>query len=324
VVTRALRVGALLAGALYGANALAQSFPVKPLRLIVRAPPGGADDLHARILSQHLGKVLGQPVVLDYRPGAGGLVAWEFTAKSPPDGYTLLLAASGLAGIQSLRPDMPVDPWKDFAWVSQIATFPLIFTVHPALPVKNLKELIALARKRPGQLNYGSSGIGATPHIAAEYFRAAAKIELNHIPFKGASPMYLDLMAGRIEIGTSVLGSAIGFVKSGKVRALAVTSATRSTVLPDVPTVAEAAGLPGFEFTPFYAIVTQGQTPRDLVEQLSAAIGRVMAIPEFREAIIAAGSEPAANTPEQMLALAKRAAAQIAKIVQASGIKGTD
>ena len=308
----------------FAAPAVAQSFPVKPLRLIVRAPPGGGDDLHARLLAGPLGKVLNQQVLVEYRPGAGGLVAWEFTAKAPPDGYTLLLAASGLAGIRSLRPDMPVDPWKDFAWVSKVGTFPLIFYVNNALPVRNLKELIALARKRPGELNYGSSGVGATPHLAAEYFRGAAKIDINHVPFKGSSQLYIDVMAGRIEMGTSVLGGTLSFVRAGKLRPLAVTAASRSPQLPDVPTVAEAAGMPGFEFTPFYAIVTQGQTPRDIVNQLSVAIGKVMNVPEFRAGLLQAGTEPGANTPDEMLALAKHAAGQIDRIVRAAGIKGGD
>lgn len=302
----------------------AQVFPAKPLRLIVRAPPGGGDDLHARLLATPLAKALAQPVVLDYRPGAGGLVAWEITAKSQPDGYTLLLAASGLAGVRALRPEMPVDPWRDFAWVSQVATFPLILTANNALPARSLKDVVALARRRPGELNYGSSGIGATPHLAAEYFRGAAGIDINHVPFKGSSAMYLDLMAGRIELGTSVLGGAIPFVRSGRLRALAVTSATRSPQLPDVPTVAEALGLKDFEFTPFYAIVTQGQTPRDTVQVLSAAVGRAVANAELREGMLAAGSVPSASTPEQMLATARRAADQIERIVKATGIKGGD
>ena len=317
----AVAAAALLA---FAAPAIAQSFPAKPLRLIVRAPPGGGDDLHARLLAGPLAKALSQPVVVEYRPGAGGLVAWEFTAKAPPDGYTLLLAASGLAGIRSLRPDMPVDPWKDFAWVSKVGTFPLVFYVNNALPVKTLKELIALARKRPGELNYGSSGVGATPHLAAEYFLGAAKIGINHVPFKGSSQLYIDVMAGRIEMGTSVLGGTLGFFRAGKMRPLAITSASRSPQLPDVPTVAEAAALAGFEFTPFYAIVTQGQTPRDIVNLLSAAIGKVMNVPEFRDALLQAGTEPGANTPEQMLALAKHAAGQIDRIVKATGIKGGD
>ncbi|MBM3357175.1 MAG: tripartite tricarboxylate transporter substrate binding protein [Betaproteobacteria bacterium] len=301
--------------------ASAQKFPSKPLRIVVRAPPGGADDLHARVMAPRLGDVLGQRVIPDYRPGAGGLVAWEIVAKSPPDGYTLLLAASGLAAIRSLRADATaVDPWRDFAWVSQVANFPLVLTVHPSLPTKTLKDLVALARKRPGELNYGSSGVGATPHLAAEYFKAVAKIDIRHVPYKGASPMYLDLLGGRIEMGASVIGSAIPHIRNGKLRAMGVTSVTRSAQLPEAPTIAEG-GFPGFEFLPFYALVVAAGTPREIVSTLSEAIGKTISTPEVREQIIRAGSEPASNTPEQMLQLARKGAAQIEEIVRTANIK---
>ena len=189
-------------------GAMAQSFPGKPLRIVVRAPPGGTDDLLGRLISIRMGELLGQPVVVDYRTGAGGLVAWEFVAKAPPDGYTILLAASGLGAIKSLRPDTMLDPWRDFTWVSQVTNYQLTLVVHPSLPTKTLKDLIALARSRPGQLSYGSSGVGATPHLSAEYFKAAAKVDILHVPYKGAGPMYVDLMGGRVEIGFSVVASA--------------------------------------------------------------------------------------------------------------------
>jgi tripartite-type tricarboxylate transporter receptor subunit TctC len=304
------------------APAAAQGFPAKPLRLIVRAPPGGTDDLIARLVALQMSTVLGQQMIVDYRTGAGGLVAWEYVAKSPADGYTVLLAASGLAAIKSLRPDMPVDPWRDFAWVSQVANFMLVFAVHPSLPAKSVKELIALARSRPGQLSYGSSGVGATPHLAAEYFKSAARIDISHVPYKGAGPMYIDLMGGRIEMGSSVLGSALPHIRSGRLRALGVTGAARSSQLPEVPTVAEAA-LPGFEFTPFYALVVPSKTPREVVGALSGAVAKVMSAPDFREQFIrVAGVDPAFNTPEQMLQLARKDAAVIDKIVRAANIKG--
>ncbi|MDP2242358.1 MAG: tripartite tricarboxylate transporter substrate binding protein [Burkholderiales bacterium] len=286
----------------------------------MRASPGGADDFHARVISPKLGEVLGQRVLVEYRPGAGGLVAWDYVAKLQPDGYTLLLAASGLAAIKTLRPGMPVDPWKDFTWISQIANFTLVFSVHPSVPAKTLKELIALARSRPGQLNYGSSGVGATPHLAAEYFKAVAKIDIRHIPYKGAAPMYVDLMGGRIDMGTSVAGSVIPHINSGKLRALGVTSATRSSQLPDVPTVAES-GLQGFEFTPFYALVGPAGMPRDVVTTLAGAIEKTIATPEVRDQIIKGGSDPAANTPEQMLQLARKDADKIDQIVRDAKIK---
>jgi len=299
----------------------AQGFPSKPLRLIVRAPPGGTDDLIARLISPAIGKVVGQQVIVDYRPGAGGLVAWEYVAKQPPDGYTLSLAASGLAAVKSLRQETPVDPFRDFGWVSQVTSFMLVLVVHPSLPVRTLKELIALARSRPGQLSYGSSGVGATPHLAAEYFKAMAKVQIDHVPYKGAGPMYLDLIGGRIEMGAAVVGSAMPLIRSGKIRGLGVSGAKRSPQLPEVPTIAEA-GLTGYEFEPFYAIVVAIRTPREIMGALSEAIAKAMSPPEFREQFFRiVGSEVLFNTPEQMLQVAKKEAELIDKIVRAANIK---
>jgi len=264
--------------------------------------------------------MLGQRVIVEYRPGAGGLVAWEYVSKLPPDGYTLLLAASGLAAIKTLQPGMAVDPWKDFTWVSQVASFSLVFTVHPTVPAKTVKELVALARSHPGKLNYGSSGAGATPHLAAEYFKAVAKIDINHVPYKGAAPMYVDLMGGRIDMGTSVTGSALPHINSGKLRALAVTSAARSLQIPDVQTVAES-GYKDFEFSPFYALVGPPGIPREILATLSGAIAKTIAAPEIRDQIVKAGSDPAANTPEQMLQLARKEAEKIDNIVRTAKIK---
>lgn len=299
---------------------IAQGFPSKPLRIIVRAPPGGTDDLLARLITAQMSKVTGQRVNVDYRPGAGGLVAWEYVAKLPPDGHTLLLAASGLAAIRSLRPDMPVDPWRDFTWISLVSNFMLVLTVHPSLPARNTKELIALARSRPGQLSYGSSGVGATPHLAAEYFKALAKIDIRHIPYKGAGPMYVDLMGGRIEMGTAVLGGAIAHIQAGKMRAIGVSGANRSPQVPDIPTIAES-GLPGYEFTAFYALLLPGGAPRDIVSAMADIVARTVSAPEFRDQVLKNGLEPAFNTPEQMLQLAKRDADKIDQIVRAANIK---
>ncbi len=300
---------------------LAQSFPSKPLRLIVRAPPGGTDDLIARLISPALSKVVGHQVIVDYRPGAGGLVAWEYVAKQPPDGYTLLLAASGLAAIKSLRVEMPVDPFRDFGWVSQVTSFMLVLAVHPSLPTRTLNDLIALARSRPGQLSYGSSGVGATPHLAAEYFNAMAKVQINHVPYKGAGPMYLDLIAGRIEMGAAVLGSALPHIRSGRIRALGVSGAKRSPQLPAVPTIAEA-GLTGYEFEPFYALVVPARTPLEIMGALAEAVAKAMSPPEFRAQFVKiVGSEVVFNTPEQMLQVAKKEAELIDKIVRAANIK---
>lgn len=300
--------------------AIAQSFPAKPLRIVVRAPPGGTDDLLGRFISQKMGEILGQPIIVDYRTGAGGLVAWEYVAKGPPDGYTILLAASGLGAIRSLRPEATLDPWRDFTWVSQVTNYQLALVVHPSLPAKTLKELIALARSRPGQLSYGSSGIGATPHFSGEYFKSAANVNILHVPYKGAGPMYLDLIGGRVEAAFSVVASAIPHVTSGKVRALGVTGAKRVPQLPQVPTIAEG-GVPGYEFTAYYALLVQGRTPREIVARLADATAKTVAAPDFRERIVNAGMEPVSNTPEQMLEVAKVDGAKIEKIVRTANIK---
>jgi tripartite-type tricarboxylate transporter receptor subunit TctC len=305
------------------ATAPAQDFPSKPLRLVLRAPPGGADDLQARLLTAHLRPVLGQNVVIEYKTGAGGFVAWEYMAKLPPDPHTIMLTASGLASVRSLRPGTTIDPFRDYTWLSQISSFMLVFTSTPALPVKDIKELIALARKRPGEVNYGSTGVGATPHLAAEYFKAAAKIDAPHIPYKGAGGMFLDLLGGRIGWGTSTPAAAVAHVKAGRLRGLGVTGPRRLAELPDVPTVAEGAGLKGFEFTGFYAMIAAPNIPKDAAARLADAINKVVSSPEFRDQFVkaVAGMEPVASTPAEILALAKQDAAKVEKIVRTANIK---
>ena len=319
------RIAAVVVAAAFciPAAAYAQAYPSKPLRLILRAPPGGADDIQARLLAAQLTPVLGQQVVIDYRPGAGGLVAWEFMAKAPPDGYTVMLTASGLTSVRALRPDTTIDPWRDYVWVSQVSSFMLMFVAHPSLPVKNLKDLIALARKRPGQLSYGSTGTGATPHLAMEYFKATAHLDIQHVPYRGAAPMFLDLFGGRIELGTSTTASPVPYVKSGRVRALGVTGSKRLPDLPDVPTVAESAGLPGFEFEGFYALIVPAGTPADIVNTLSSATAKAMLAPGFKDKFrtAAGGMEPIATTPAEMLTIAKRDGEKVEKIIRGANIK---
>ena len=311
----------LLACVLAATTAIAQDYPRKTMRLIVRAPPGGTDDLIARLTAPAIGKVVGQQVIVDYRPGAGGLLAWEYIAKQPPDGYTMLLAASGLAAIKSLRANVTLDPFRDIGWVSQVTSFMLVLLAHPSLPVRNSKDVIALARKRPGALSYGSSGVGATPHLAAEYFKAMAKIDIAHIPYKGAGPMYLDLFSGRIEIGAAVLGGAQPHIQSGKVRPFGVSGAKRSAQAPDIPTIAEG-GLPGYAFEPFYAIVVASGTPPEIMARLAEVIAKAVTTPEFRAQFLKlVASEVMVNTPARMLEMARKEADLIDNIVRTAGIK---
>ncbi len=315
------RILAAFLACLVTAAAPAQTYPTKAIRLIVRAPPGGTDDLIARLIAPAISKTIGQQVIVDYRPGAGGLVAWEYIAKQPPDGYTMLLAASGLAAIKTLRPGATLDPFKEIGWVTQVTDFMLALLVHPSLPVRNAAELIALAKKRPGELSYGSSGIGATPHLSAEYFKSMAKVDMNHVPYKGAGPMYLDLFTGRIEVGAAVLGGALPHIRSGKVRPIGVSGAKRSPQAADVPTIAEG-GLPGYTFEPFYALVVAAGTPPDTMNALAGIVAKALTTPEFRaqfQKLVAA--EVKVNTPEAMLQLAKKEAELIERIVRTAGIK---
>jgi len=318
----ALLVMGLLA-ALMTLAAFAQTYPSKPIRLVLRSAPGGGDDLHARLLAPHLQEILGQPVVIDYRTGAGGLVAWEMIAKAPPDGYTIMLTASGLTSIRSLRPNVTIDPWRDYVWVSLFSRYMLVLSAHPVLPVKNLKELVTLARKRPGELSYGSSGVGATPHLAVEYFKAAAKLDILHVPYKGGGPMFQDLLGGRVDLGTSTPAPAIPHIRNGKIRALGVTGANRLHELPEVQTIAEGAGLPGFEFTGFYAIIAPAGTPGQIVTQLSEAVIKTVATPGFKDRFrkLVVGIEPTSSTPEQTLMMAKEDAAKASQIVRSANIK---
>ena len=299
---------------------VAQTFPSKPIRIVLRAPPGGTDDLLGRLISKQMSEVVGQPVVVDYRTGAGGLVAWQHVAQSPPDGYTILLAASGLGAIRTLRPDATIDPWRDFAWISQVVNYQLVAMVHPSLPAQNLKQLIALAKSRPGQLSYGSSGIGATPHLSGEYLKAAAKIDITHVPYKGAGPMYLDLLGGRLEMGMAVVGSAVPYITSKRLRALGVSGAKRVAQIPDVPTIAEA-GVPGYELDAYYALLAPGKTPRDIVNRLAEVTAKVVASAEYRTRVVESGMQPIANTPEQMIQVAKKDGEKIERIVRSANIK---
>jgi tripartite-type tricarboxylate transporter receptor subunit TctC len=300
--------------------AQAQPFPSKPLRLVVAFVPGGADDYHGRLVAQKLSEILGQQVVVDNRSGAGGLVGWEHVARSPADGYTMLMSGGGLAAIKSLRPNTPIDPIRDFTWVSMVATYSLVLVMHPSVPAQTLGDLIALAKAKPGQLNYGSSGVGATPHLAAEYFKSAAGVDIVHVPYKGSTPVYADLMSGLVSMYFAVPASGAPYVKSGKLRAIAVTTTKRSSLLPTVPTMAEA-GLPGFDISSYYALLVPSGTPREIVNRLGDATAKVVAAPDFRDRIVAAGSEPSSSTPEELLQIVKDSAAKYDRIIKAANIK---
>jgi len=304
----------------FGAQAEKGAYPVKPIRLIVPLTAGGPTDTLARIVATPLSESLGQQVIIDNRPGAGGNIGAELVAKSPPDGYTLFMGTSGPLSINSsLYPKLAFDPIRDFAPVILAASAPFIVIVHPSVPANNMKELIALAKAKPGQLNYGSVP-GSASHLSTELFKMTAGVNIVHIPYKGAAPATTDVMAGQIQLSFASTPGSIPVVKAGKVKALAVTSAKRIAKLPDVPTIAEAA-LPGYEASVWYGVVAPARIPREIVQRLNTEIARIVAEPANRERMLAADFEPTTSTPEQFAAFIKSETAKWGKVVKASGAK---
>ena len=300
-------------------GAQAQGYPNHPIRLVVPYPPGGTADLLARVLGQKLGESLGQPIIVEDRGGAGGNIATDLVAKSAPDGYTLLMAnASVLAINPTLFGSLPFDPMRDFAPVSLVADVPLILVVHPSLPVRSVKELLALAKARPGEINYAAAGLGSTTHLSMELFKTMAGVKLVTIPFKGSGPALAALIAGQVPVMFELFPTALGFVKSGKLRPLAVTSSVRSPLMPELPTVAET-GLPGFEVASWFGVVAPAGTPKEIVARLNADIVRIVSSADMRERFAGLGAEPHANSPEQFSQFILTEFKKWAQIVKDSG-----
>jgi len=294
------------------------SFPVKPIRFIVPLTAGGPTDMIGRIVAQPLSAALAQPVVIDNRPGASGNIAAELVAKAPPDGYTLFLAGPGNLAINpSLFSKLPYDPVRDFAPIVLMGTAPYVVVVHPSVPAKTLQDLIRLARARPGELDYGAV-TGNAAHLATELFRHMAKINIVHIPYKGAAVATTDLLAGQIQLSFASAPGSMPQVQSGKLRALAVTSATRMTTLPNIPTVDEA-GIKGFEATVWYGLVAPARTPRPVIDLLNSEIVKIIRNPGHREKLIANNFEPATSTPEQFQAFIKSEIEKWGRAVKLSG-----
>jgi tripartite-type tricarboxylate transporter receptor subunit TctC len=304
--------------ALLGLTALeapAQEYPVKPIRIIVPFPPGGGNDTIARLMGQKLAPVLGQQVLVDNRPGAGGTIGAELAAKSPPDGYTLFLAGVASHGINpNLRKQLPYDPVRDFSGVSLIASAPLLVVVHPSLPVASIKQLVALANARPGAVNYASNGSGSSSHLAVELFAMTTGTVMTHIPYKGVALALTDLMSGQVQLAFSSAVSMLPQVKAGKLRAIAMTGAKRSQAIPDIPTVAEA-GVPGYETGSWYGIVAPAKTPRPVIERLSREIASATRSAEISGRLVDEAVIPIGSTPEEFDAHIKRELARWAKVI---------
>jgi tripartite-type tricarboxylate transporter receptor subunit TctC len=302
-------------------GAWAQDYPSRPVTLIVPYAAGGGNDVMARIVAEKMSRSLGQQIVIENKGGAGGSIATRQVAKAAPDGYTLGLGGTGTHAINpTLYPNVGYDPRKDFAPVGLIATSALVVLVNTSVPATTIGELIALARRDPGKLNYASAGVGSGIHLGAELFATMAGVKLTHIPYKGSAPALTDLVGGHVAIYFSSLPPAIALIREGKVRALAVTGPQRSALLPDLPTVAEAA-LPGYESVLHYGIVAPAGTPRPIVEKLNAAMQAALAEADVRERIIADGAEPLPGTPEDYAADIDREETKWSKVVRVSGAK---
>jgi len=311
-------VAALLAGTSVFASA--QAYPTKPIRLVVPYPAGGGGDLLARPLAQSLTETLGQQVIVENRGGAGGNLGMEFVAKNPPDGYTLVLALTAQYAVNpSLYPKLPYDPVKDYAPVALLVRNPYVISVHPSMPVKSVKELIALAKARAGQLAYSSAGNGSGAHLCGEMMKTMAGINIVHVPYKGAAPAITDTIAGQVQFSFLAWRSSGPHVKSGRLRALGVSTLTRSPALPDLPAVAET--LPGFDLPVWYGVAAPAGTPREIVVRLNTEILRTIASADFRQRMEADAAEPLGGTPEQMGDYIRSEIVKYAKIVKESGAK---
>ena len=318
--------GACFAFSLLCATALCSHFahaqyPAKPIRMIVPYPPGGPVDIIARPVAQKLTEAWAQPAILDARPGGGATIGSDLVAKAPPDGYTLLLTTAQHVINPAVYPKLPFDTARDFAAVSMLVAAPLILVTHPSLPVKNVRELVALARARPGQLLYGSAGNGSAFHMAGELFKLMAQVDMTHVPYKGGAPATADLVGGHVSLVFNSIVVAIPHVQSGRIRALGVTTAKRSSLVPELPTMAET-GLPGYDVETWYGALAPAATPRDIVEKLSAEIDRILKQPDLRERMRAQGAEVRGGKPEDFAARITGDIAKWAKVIKAAGIKG--
>jgi len=301
--------------------ALAQQYPAKPIRMIIGFPPGGGTDIIGRIIAQRMSEGLKQQILPDNRGGASGQIAAELTAKAPPDGYTVMMAhIAAMSILPSLYPKLPYDPVNDFASVSLVAISPNLVIVHPTLPVKSIKELIALAKARPGQIHYESSGLGTVQHLAGELFKLQAKVNLLHVPYKGAGPAIIDLVAGHVQLGFDVIPVAGPQVKAGKLRALGVTSAKRSALFPDLPTVIES-GVADFDMSTWWGLVAPAAVNKDVIARLNGETLRALRLPDVKERIAAAGADVVGNSPEEFAAFIRNERAKYARIVKEANIK---
>jgi tripartite-type tricarboxylate transporter receptor subunit TctC len=315
-------VSSLTAALLLAAGTcLAQSYPARPIRIVVPFPAGGIADLFARVIGQKFNDAWGQPAVVENRPGAGGNIGAEIVAKSPPDGYTLVMGSIGTHSVNvSLFSKLGYDPIRDFAPVSLVMEAEGLLVLHPSVPAQSVKALIALARARPGQLSYASAGNGTAGHLSGELFKSMAKVDMVHVPYKGNVPAIIDLMAGQTSLLFATMPTVLPQVQAGRLKALAVTSSARSPAAPQLPTIAEAA-LPGYSVTNWIGLFAPAGTPRDIVNKLNAETLRVMQAPEIQKRLVNEGAKFTPMTPDEYAAFVKSEIAKWAKVVKEAGIR---
>lgn len=310
-----------MAAATYAGVIFAQvGYPTRPIRLVVPFPPGGTIDIQGRRLGDKLAQRLGQSVIVDNRGGANGIIAMDIVARAPADGYTIIISAVGPLAINPHLYRLPYDVFKDFAPVIRVATTPGLLVVHPSVPVKTVKELIALARQKPGELNYGSAGVGGFGHMSSELFAAMSKIKMTHVPYKGSAPALAELLSGRIQVLFNSAATTIPQIKAGGVRALATTGATRLDLLPDLPTIAES-GLPSYENSSWSAIAAPARTPQWIIERLNRELAAILQMPDIQEAARAESATINGGTPQDFQKYLKSEVAKFAKLVNEARIK---
>jgi len=310
----------LISSAVLPVIAAAQPYPSKPIRFVAAFPAGGPSDIVTRAIGKRMAEILGQPVIVENRSGAGGHIGADSVARAAPDGYTLLLGGSYLTIGPSLNKNLPYNPEKDLTKIGLVALNQYVLVTHPSVPVRDVRDLIRLAKARPGQLNYASSGVGAPPHLATELFNSMAKIKAVHIPYKGATPALTDLIAGQVDFYIGGIAGALPLAKSGRLRALAVTGSKRSSQLPDVPTIAEGA-LPGYEVATWFGVVGPGAMPKSIVDRLNEAVTGIVKESATSRYLASQGLEPTTSTPQEFAEFFRREIPKFAVIVKAAGIE---
>ncbi len=307
----------LSAGAILAAAAAAQQYPTKPIRIIALSSPASGPDIIGRLLGQKFTEAWGQQVIVDTRPGASGIIGAEIASKAAPDGHTLMIVTSQAVIVSVMYEKLPYHLLKDFSPISMLASTPFILVVHPSVPAASIKELVAYAKSKPGELRYGSGGAGSPPHLSAEIFKSMTGTDILHVPYKGVTPALMDTVAGQVQMVFSVIPAVLSTIKTGKVKALGVTSAKRTPFVPDLPAIAET--VPGYEFIGWYGLVAPARTPEGILSKLNAEIARILKTPEFQERLAALGAEPISSTQQELAAFMQVQTEKMRKAVKESG-----